>query len=62
MTEKKNPLPEPTPPHLKDAFFDLDMGPSAMAQQLYRVPTLMRTTEWGGLTVVSLLAAFLFPP
>ena len=62
MPEKKNPEPESGAPHLKDAFFDLDLGPSAQAQEIYRAPTLMRTTEWGGLTVVSLLSAFLFPP
>jgi hypothetical protein len=50
---------ESVPPKLKSSFFDVD-APST--QKLYRPPTLMRTTEWGGLTMLSLLASFLFPP
>ncbi len=47
------------PPKLRSGFWGLDTG---KAQQLYRPHTLMRTTEWGGLTLVTLLSAFLFPP
>jgi len=47
-------------PPLKKQFFDLD--PKGVSPDLYRPPTLMRTTEWGGLTMLSLLLASLFPP
>jgi hypothetical protein len=50
---------EPIPPKLKPGFFDVD-PPST--QKLYQPPSMMKTTEWGGLTIVSLLASFLFPP
>jgi hypothetical protein len=54
-------MSEPSkPPQLKKEFFDLD--PKEVSQDLYRPPTLMRTTEWGGLTMLSLLLASLFPP
>jgi hypothetical protein len=53
---------EPLPPKLKSGFFDLDLGAAKAQQQLYRPPTLMRTTEWGLLTVTALLSALLFPP
>jgi len=52
---------EPLPNKIK-GFFDLDVGARRPDQTLYRSPTLMRTTEWGGLTLVSLLLASLFPP
>lgn len=47
------------PPKLKPGFIDVD---SRSTQKVYQPPTLMRTTEWGGLTMLSLLASFLFPP
>ncbi len=54
-------MSEPSkPPQLKKKFFDLD--PKDVSPDLYRPPTLMRTTEWGGLTMLSLLLASLFPP
>jgi hypothetical protein len=43
-----------------DAFFDLERDPRRAA--LTRPNTLLRTTEWGGLTLVSLLASWAFPP
>lgn len=42
------------------AFFDLERDPQRAA--LTRPATLLRTTEWGGLTLVSLLASWAFPP
>ena len=52
----------PKLPELKKRFFDLDLGPQRAGQDLYRPATLMRTTEWGGMTVLSLMLASLFPP
>ena len=43
-----------------DAFFDLERDPKRVA--LTRADTLLRTTEWGGLTLVSLMASWAFPP
>lgn len=42
------------------AFFDLERDPQRVA--LTRPGTLLRSTEWGGLTLVSLLATWAFPP
>ena len=42
------------------AFFDLERDPQRVA--LTQPNTLLRTTEWGGLTLVSLLAYWAFPP
>ncbi|HXC64511.1 MAG TPA: hypothetical protein VNZ67_09135, partial [bacterium] len=42
------------------AFFDLERDPQRAA--LTQPNTLLRTTEWGGLTLVSLLAYWAFPP
>jgi hypothetical protein len=42
------------------AFFDLERDPQRVA--LTRPDTLLRSTEWGGLTLVSLLASWAFPP
>jgi hypothetical protein len=50
------------PPKLKPGFLGLDTALSPEQQALYRPATLMRTTEWGLLTVTSLLSLFLFPP
>ena len=41
-------------------FFNLEKDRAKEA--LYRPPTLFKTTEWGLLTIVSMLAAFAFPP
>jgi len=42
------------------AFFDLERDPQRLA--LTQPNTLLRSTEWGGLTLVSLLAYWAFPP
>jgi hypothetical protein len=44
----------------KSAFFDLELDPKRV--ELTRPSSLLRTTEWGGLTLVSLLVSFAFPP
>jgi hypothetical protein len=49
----------PNPPR-NSRFFDLERDRSK--QELYRPDSLLRTTEWGLLTVGSLLAALAFPP
>ena len=48
------------PDERHDAFFDLERDPQRVA--LTRPDTLLRSTEWGGLTLVSLLASWAFPP
>ncbi len=44
----------------KNAFFDLELDPKRA--ELTRPRSLLRTTEWGGLTLISLLVSFAFPP
>jgi hypothetical protein len=44
----------------KSAFFDLELDPKRA--ELTRPGSLLRTTEWGGLTLISLLVSFAFPP
>jgi hypothetical protein len=53
LDEKKEPRP-------KSAFFDLELDPKRA--ELTRPASLLRTTEWGGLTVLSLIASLTFPP
>lgn len=48
----------PSPRH--SAFFDLESNPER--DRLTRPQSMLRSTEWGGLTVVSLLAGLAFPP
>jgi hypothetical protein len=43
----------------KSNFFDLELDPKR--SELTRPPSLLRTTEWGGLTVLSLIASLTFP-
>lgn len=47
-------------PERHSAFFDLERDPKRA--ELSRPSTMLRTTEWGGLTFLSLLASFAFPP
>ena len=47
-------------PQRHDAFFDLERDPSRDA--LTRPASMLRSTEWGGLTMLSLLAGLAFPP
>lgn len=42
------------------AFFDLETDPER--DSLTRPSSMLRSTEWGGLTLVSLLAGLAFPP
>ncbi|MGH7442159.1 MAG: hypothetical protein ACREKE_05730, partial [bacterium] len=42
------------------AFFDLEKNP--VRDKLTRPQSMLRSTEWGGLTLVSLLAGLAFPP
>jgi hypothetical protein len=42
------------------AFFDLERDPKR--DSLTRPATMLRSTEWGGLTLLSLLAGLAFPP
>jgi hypothetical protein len=49
---------DPRPP--KNTFFDLELDPKRA--ELTRPASLLRTTEWGGLTVLSLIASLTFPP
>jgi hypothetical protein len=42
------------------AFFDLERDPQRAA--LTQPRTLLKTTEWGGLTLLSLLLGWAFPP
>lgn len=42
------------------AFFDLERDPSRA--ELTRPVSILRTTEWGGLTLLSLLVGWAFPP
>ncbi len=48
----------PSPRH--SAFFDLESNPER--DLLTRPRSMLRGTEWGGLTLVSLLAGLAFPP
>lgn len=48
------------PRSAKSVFFDLELDPKRVA--LTRPSSLLRTTEWGGLTLVSLLVSLAFPP
>jgi hypothetical protein len=51
--------PKPSRPSYKN-FFDLELDPKRA--ELTRPASLMRTTEWGGLAVLSLIASLTFPP
>jgi hypothetical protein len=52
---------DPYPQGLRhSAFFDLERD--AQRDALTRPATMLRSTEWGGLTVLSLLASLAFPP
>ncbi len=43
-----------------DVFFDLELDPKRA--ELTRPASILRTTEWGGLAVLSLIASLTFPP
>lgn len=47
-------------PERHRAFFDLERDPRRA--ELTRPGSLLRTTEWGGLTLLSLLVSWAFPP
>lgn len=47
-------------PERHRAFFDLERDPKRAA--LTRPASLLRSTEWGGLTLLSLLLSWAFPP
>jgi hypothetical protein len=47
-------------PERHSAFFDLERDPKRA--ELTRPASLLRTTEWGGLTFLSLLVSLAFPP
>lgn len=47
-------------PQRHSAFFDLERDPQRA--ELSRPRSLLRTTEWGGLTLLSLLVSWAFPP
>lgn len=49
-----------TAPKKQDEFFNIERDP--VRHELSRSPSLLRTTEWGLLTLGSLLAAAAFPP
>ena len=53
---------DPKPPQRPsdNVFFDLELDPQRAA--LTRPASLLRTTEWGGLAVLSLIASLTFPP
>ena len=52
---------DPKPrPERHSAFFDLERDPKRA--ELTRPASLLRTTEWGGLTFLSLLVSLAFPP
>ena len=53
MDEKKEP-------ERHGGFFDLERDPKRA--ELTRPRSLLRSTEWGGLTLLSLLASWAFPP
>jgi hypothetical protein len=53
-------MDEKKPPERHSAFFDLERDPQRA--ELTRPPSLLRTTEWGGLTLLSLLLSWAFPP
>jgi hypothetical protein len=48
------------PPERHSAFFDLERDPQRV--ELTRPQSLLRSTEWGGLTLLSLLVSWAFPP
>jgi hypothetical protein len=56
MTDNKGPSRSPR----HSAFFDLERDPERDA--ITRPASMLRSTEWGGLTLVSLLAGLAFPP
>ena len=43
-----------------NVFFDLELDPQRA--ELTRPASILRTTEWGGLAVLSLIASLTFPP
>lgn len=47
-------------PERHSVFFDLEKDPKRA--ELTRPASMLRTTEWGGLTLLSLLATLAFPP
>lgn len=47
-------------PERHSAFFDLERDPKRLA--LSQPRSLLRTTEWGGLTLLSVLVGWAFPP
>lgn len=51
------PKPEP---QRHSRFFDLELDPKRA--ELTRPSSMLRTTEWGGLTLLSILAGLAFPP
>ena len=56
MTDKNGPARS----RRHSAFFDLEQDPERDA--ITRPASMLRSTEWGGLTLVSLLAGLAFPP
>jgi hypothetical protein len=56
MTDKNGPPRS----RRHSAFFDLERDPERDA--ITRPASMLRSTEWGGLTLVSLLAGLAFPP
>jgi hypothetical protein len=50
----------PEQPERHRSFFDVESD--RKREEIYRPPSILRTTEWGLLTVTSLLAALAFPP
>jgi hypothetical protein len=50
----------PTGAQRHSAFFDLERDPQRDA--ITRPASMLRSTEWGGLTLVSMLAGLAFPP
>ena len=53
-------MDEQSPRPIKGKFFDLELDPKRA--ELTRPASLLRTTEWGGLAVLSLIASLTFPP
>jgi hypothetical protein len=51
---------DPKPEARNNAFFDLERD--QQRNELTRPASLLKSTEWGGLTLVSLLASLAFPP
>lgn len=47
-------------PERHSAFFDLERDPKRA--ELTRPASILRSTEWGGLTLLSLLVGWAFPP